>query len=339
MKYVTIKDVAKESGLSVSTVSRALNGDFSIRKETRLLITAKAEEMGYQKNPVAINLKFGHSRSIGVIVPEMKTPYAATVIDGIQEICDKEKYKVLIASSGENAEKEKRDLDMMYQFMVDGIIACQCDCRFNTDRWKETSADMPIVMYNRINPNLDVPKIIVDDETKAYLLVEHLIRSGRKRIAFIGVDPARVYNSYLRMKGYQLALSRYHLDAPSSFMVMADGMGCNDGASAVDELICLHPDAIFAFTDTLAIEAMNRLTSLGYNVPKDMAVAGFSGTPMGTITRPMLTTVEPHLFTMGEEAAKLLLNIIDNNKQENSGDYGDVTVEADLVYRQSTELE
>lgn len=337
MRYVTIKDVAKEAGFSVSTVSRALNGDTSIRKETRQLISAKAEEMGYQKNPVAMNLKFGHSRTIGVIVPEMNTPYAATVIDGIQDICDREKYKVLVTSSGENAEKERRNLEMMYQFMVDGIIACQCDCRFNTDKWKSASADMPIVMYDRINPDLEVPKIIVDDETKAYLLVEHLIRGGRRRIAFIGVESERVYNSYLRMKGYRLALSRYHLDLPASFTVMAEGMRCSDGAAVADKLLDLHPDAVFAFTDTLAIGAMNRLTSLGYDVPKDVAVAGFSGTPLGTITRPMLTTVEPHQFTMGQEAAKLLLKIIGDKQEERHGVYKDVIVQADMVYRQSTE--
>jgi LacI family transcriptional regulator len=337
MKYVTIKDVAKEAGFSVSTVSRALNGDVSIRKETRQLIKAKAEEMGYQKNPVAMNLKFGYSHTIGVIVPEMNTPYAATVIDGIQDICDREKYKVLVASSGESAEKESRNLDMMFQFMVDGIIACQCDCRFNTDRWKEASANLPIVMYDRINPDLSVPKVVVDDETKAYLLVEHLIRSGRKRIAFIGVDPSRVYNSHLRMKGYQLALSRYHLEVPASFVMMAEGMKCSDGAAAMDKLLSLQPDAVFAFTDTLAIGAMNRLTSLGYDVPKDVAVAGFSGTPLGTITRPMLTTVEPHQFAMGQEAAKLLLKIIGDRKEETEHTYDNVIVEADMVYRQSTE--
>ena len=124
MKHITIKDIAKHLIVSVSTVSRALNNDPTIRKETREKIVATAQKMGYRRNPEAMNLKSGRSKTIGVLVPEMTTPYAARVIEGIQHVCYANNYKVLIASASEDWEKERMNLDIMKQFMIDGIIVC-----------------------------------------------------------------------------------------------------------------------------------------------------------------------------------------------------------------------
>ena len=335
MKYVTIKDIARELVVSVSTVSRALNNDTSIRKETREKIQAAAKRMGYVPNPVATNLKFGRTKTIGVIVPEMSTPYAALVIDGIQDICYHNNYKVIIASSSEDADKERESLDIMMQFMIDGIIACRCDYNKNIELYQKIQEQhIPLVFYDRIPHNIEAPQVIVDDETKAFFLVEHLIRAGRKNIAFIGANFDTVYNAVLRHKGYRAALERYGIEYNPNIVIQTEGLNYSDGAAAVDKLRHEKTDAIFAFTDTLAIGAMNRLKSIGRSIPKDVAVAGFSGTNLCTIVSPQLTTVEPRKFEMGQKAAELIIKLISNPSSNKSEQ---VVIDADIIYRESTE--
>lgn len=339
MKFVTIKDIARELGLSVSTVSRALNNDTNIRKETRDRIVAAAARMGYIKSPVAMNLKFGYTKTIGVIVPEMTTPYAALVIDGIQNVCYANRYKVMIASSGEDSRKERENVQMMFQFMVDGIIACSCDGKGSAGLWQEiVGKGIPLVMYDRVSPDVHAPHVVIDDETKAFFLVEHLIRTGRRRIAFIGIDDRVVFNSHLRLQGYREALQRYRIGYDPDIVVQAPGMCYSDGAAALDQLSGKDIDAIFAFTDTLAIGAMNRLASLGLAVPDDVAVAGFSGTEISTIVRPTLTTVEPQQYAIGQKAAKLILDIIRNRDNPDYRPPERVVVDAEIIYRDSTEV-
>ncbi len=334
MKYVTIKDIAKELVVSVSTVSRALNDDPNISKETRDKIISTAHRMGYRRNPVALNLKNGNTKTIGVLVPEMTTPYAARVIEGIQNVCYAKNYKVLIASASEDWEKERMNLEVMKQFMIDGIIVCLCDYHKNTDIFQKVmDSGVPVVFYDRIPYGIKAPEVIIDDETKAFFLVEHLIRSGRKHIAYIGANSSVVYNSVLRHNGYIEAIKRYGLQYNPSIDIEAEGLSYFSGAASVDRILKEEFDAIFAFTDTLAIGAMNRLKSLGRKIPKDIAVAGFSGTELSTIVSPQLTTVEPLQFEMGQEAARLIIKHIDNDSSATE----EIVVDANIIYRDSTE--
>lgn len=334
MKHVTIKDIAKQLVVSVSTVSRALNDDPNIRKETRDLIIETAQRMGYRRNPVAMNLKNGYTKTIGVLVPEMTTPYAARVIEGIQHVCYANNYKVLIASASEDWEKERSNLEIMKQFMIDGIIACSCDYHKNTELFKEIiDSGVPIVFYDRIPYGINAPQVIIDDETKAFFLVEHLIKNGCKHIAYIGADSNMVYNTVLRHRGYRDALERHGLAYNPEIDIEADGLSYGSGAAAVDRILNLKFDAIFAFTDTLAIGAMNRLKSLGRRIPKDVAVAGFSGTEISTIVSPQLTTVEPPQFEMGRRAAELVIKHINQQDEE----IEKICVDAIITYRDSTE--
>lgn len=334
MRFVTIKDIAKELRLSIATVSRALNDDGNIRPETKALVVATAKRMGYKKNPVAINLQSRRTRTIGVIVPEMSTPYAARVIDGIQHVCYGHDYKVIITSSAEDAARERQGIDIMTQFRVDGVIACRCNDSENTDLFREfADAGVPLVFYDRVSTGIDVPYVTVDDETKSFFLVEHLIKQGRRHIAFIGIDEHVVYNSFLRYRGYRQALERYGIDFEPALLVRADGMSYSDGATAADKLLSTDVDAIFAFSDILAIGAMNRLQTMGRRIPDDIAVAGFSGTELSTIVTPQLTTVEPHLFEMGCHAAEMIFSLIDGKPISSNK----TLVDADIIYRKSTE--
>lgn len=316
MKHITIKDIAKSLCISVSTVSRALTDDKNIRKETRDMVMAEAKRLGYKRNPVAMNLKMGRSNTIGVIVPEMHTPYAAQVISGIQEILYRKNQKVVLAESDENAEQEYENLNMMEQFMVDGLIASMCSYRKNTDKYQQLAKQgMAIVFYDRIPYGMDMPQVLVDDNNDSFFMVEHLIRLGRRRIAYIQ-GPSDIYNTNPRGQGYREAMEKFKLYDPE--LIVRTGMTFKDGADAIDRLISngIDFDAVYAFTDTLAIGAMNRLQDIGKRVPDDVFVAGFSGTELSTIVSPRLTTMEPPLEEMGKKAAEMVMEKINNPEME-----------------------
>lgn len=311
MKHITIKDIAKHLALSVSTVSRALVNDKNIRKETKEKVLEAAKLLGYKPNPVATNLKYGHTNTVGVIVPEMVTPFASQVIGGIQNILYANGIKVIIAESSEDPRKERENLQMMERFMVDGIIICLCSYKDNKDEYQRLlQAEMPMVFYDRIPHGMNVSQVIVDDYMKAFFLVEHLIREGYKRIVHLQ-GPEDVYNSIERTRGYKDALAKFNIPFEAE-LLLKTGLTFKDGEDAANLLIekGVSFDAVFAFTDTLAIGAMNRLRELNKKIPEEVAVASFSGTVLSTIVYPQLTTVEPPLTQMGKVAAELILEKI-----------------------------
>ena len=317
MKHATIKDIARSLCISVSTVSRALTDDKNIRKETREMVMEEAKRLGYKRNPVAMNLKMGRTNTIGVIVPEMHTPYASQVINGIQEVLYKKNQKVMIAESDEKPERELENLKMMEQFMVDGLIVSLCSYRKNIEMYRQLEeAGMAIVFYDRIPYGMDVSQVLVEDNVDSYFMVEHLIRLGRMRIVYIQ-GPDDIYNAYQRGLGYREAMEKFRLFDPS--LIVKTGMTFKDGADAIDRLIYnkVEFDAVFAFTDTLAIGAQNRLRALGKRVPEDIFVASFSGTELSTIVSPQITTMEPPLEEMGRKAAELVMEKINNPETEN----------------------
>lgn len=318
MKHITIKDIARSLCISVSTVSRALTDDKNIRRETREAVLREAERLGYRRNPVAMNLKMGRTNTIGVIVPEMHTPYASQVIAGIQSVLYKNGQKVMIAESDENPDRERENLQMMEDFMVDGMIVSLCSWRKNADVYRRLAdSGMAIVFYDRLPHGLDgLPQVVVDDNNDSYFMTEHLIRLGRRRIAYL-YGPDDVYNTVERGRGYREAMEKFHIYDPQ--LIVKTGMTFADGAAAVDRLISdgTEFDAVYAFTDTLAIGAMNRLREHGRCVPDDVAVAGFSGTELSTIVHPQLTTVEPPLGEMGRRAAEMVLEKVNHPDMEN----------------------
>ena len=318
MKHVTIKDIARSLCISVSTVSRALTDDKNIRRETREAVLREAERLGYRRNPVAMNLKMGRTNTIGVIVPEMHTPYASQVVAGIQSILYKNNQKVMIAESDEDPNRERESLQMMEEFMVDGLIVSICSYKHNVETYRRLAKEgVAIVFYDRIPHGMDdMPQVMVDDNNDSYFMAEHLIRLGRRRIAYL-YGPDDVYNAVERGRGYREAMEKFQIYDPR--LIVKTGMTFADGAAAVDSLVRqgIEFDAVYAFTDTLAIGAMNRLREKGRCIPEDVAVAGFSGTELSTIVFPQLTTVEPPLTEMGQRAAELVLEKVRNPEAEN----------------------
>ncbi len=334
MKRTTIKDIAEHLALSVSTVSRALTDDKNIRRETKEAVLEAARQLGYKPNPVALNLKSGRTNTVGVIVPEMITPYAAKVIEGIQGVLNEQGIKVIIAESSEKWERERDNIATMERFMVDGIIICPCDYLNNHSEYARLLKDgMPVVFFDRIPHGIEASQVTVDDYIKAFFLMEHLIRSGRNKIAHLKGSES-VYNSQLRAKAYRDALNKFDITLCEEDYIIDCGLNFESGAQGVDLLIerGVEFDAIFAFTDTLAIGAVNRLKERGIEIPSQVAIASFSGTVLSTIVSPSLTTVEPPLKQMGKECALLILEKILNPHCPNRS----VVLDAEIILRDST---
>lgn len=336
MRRITIKDLSKHLSLSTSTISRALVNDKNIHPETKRRVLEAAEKLGYKPNLAALNLKYGQSKSIGFIVPEMVTPFSTAILRGIQKMLNPQGYRILMMQSDEDPILERQHLLFLEAFNVDAIIINLCHETYNQDVYQQIlDRGTPLIFFDRIpSASLDVSKVIVDDHVKASLMVEHLVEIGRKRIVHI-MGPSSIRNAIERAVGYQRILTKHQLYDPA-LTIKTTGIGFEDGRNAVQQLMNkkVEFDAIFAFTDTLAIGAMNYLLENKVKIPDEIAIASFSGTELSTIVYPPLTTVEQPLVEMGEAAAELTLEKIRDKATKNRT----VVLTPKLVYRGSTEM-
>lgn len=336
MRNITIKDIARELRISISTVSRALAGEKNVKASTREMVQETAKRMGYRPNPTATAMKSGHSNTIGVVVPEMLTPFAGKFIHGIQDFLYPHGIKVIVANSEESPERELANVEMMHNFMVDGIIISICSWQRNIEYYRKLMDEgQNIVFIDRIPQGIDAPMVVVDNYEKAYELVNHMVKSGRRRIAFIGSETGGdvdVYNSVIREQGYKDALKDNGMEYDEDLVVKAEKLRFENGKNAAEKLLDKDIDGVFAFTDTLALGAINKFQEKGLRVPEDIAVAGYSGTELALVPHPHLTTVEPPLRQMGEAAAELLLNNIRNKEKSNST----IVLEGKILLREST---
>ncbi|CAA7387426.1 LacI family DNA-binding transcriptional regulator [Chryseobacterium fistulae] len=334
MKRITIKDLSKSLSLSTSTISRALLNDKNINSETQKRVLNEAQKLGYKPNSTALNLKYGKSKNIGLVVPEMVTPFSSKILQGIQEVMEPLGYKVIITQSNESPLVERKNLELLEDFNVDGIIINACHETYNEKIYRKIiEKGTALVFFDRIpSKSLDVPKVILDDHIKASLVVEHLINTGKKRIAYI-MGPSTIRNVIERARGYQRILEKHGIFDPD-LIVQTEGMMFEDGAKAVQQLIVknIKFDSIFAFSDTLAIGAMNYLLQHNIKIPQQVSVASFSGTELSTIVHPQLTSVQQPLIKMGETAARLILKKI----KEISSPNETIVMDAELIYRAST---
>ena len=333
MKYITIKDIAKELGVSKSTVSRALSGDKNVSKETREKVISLAKLMGYKRNEIAANLRQQHSNTVGIIVPEMSTPFFMYVIISAQKVLNEHGFKVIITQSHENIQAERYNLKLMENYRVDGIIMSICDGEENLKEYfRMQEKGIPIVFFDRVPAKLYAPKIIVNDYVKSMFMMEHLIRSGRKRILHLA-GPQRIPNTEERKRAYKDSLTKFKI--PFDPELLLDGENeRSEGERLIKNFLTkdIAFDAIFSFGETLAIGALNYMLSQGIKVPEDVAVCGFSGTYLSTIVTPQLTAIQQPFDVMGRVAEAKIIEILNEPEQP----FETITLDAEIVIRQST---
>lgn len=313
MKHVTIKDVAKKLNCSVSTISRAFNDKYDIRKETRDHILETAKEMGYSPNPIAKSLLKQCSNQIGVVIPEFINAFFPEVIIGIQEVLIKKGYQVLIMQSNESHITELENVKTLENNMVDGMIISLSLGTKNVDYYKDLiNRGFPLVLFNRVSNELETSKVLFDDYKWAFFATEHLIYQGYVKIVHFS-GPSGLVISQNRKNGFFDALRKHKMPFDES-SIIETGFMISDGEREMEKLINKNiiPEAIFAVNDPTAIGAMKTLKKHGYKVPHDVALVGFTETKLAELIDPPLTSVAQPTHEIGKTAAHLLLEQIES---------------------------
>lgn len=316
----TINDIARELGISKSTVSRALAGNDDVKAETREAVRAMAEKMNYIPNHMAQNLTKRRTRVIGVVVPEFINSFFSRIIIQIQKVFESEGYRVLITQCNDSWEVERRNLELLEENMVEGILLSVTEKGKNKELYKTLiDRGIPIIFFNRDEKGIDTSRVIIDDYKWSFFAAEHLIYTRRamgcanpRILHFQG--PANIDLSKRRYRGYVDAMEKHRIEVSNNSILSTEVITRDEGFRIMSSYLEENPapDGIFCFNDQLAIGAMRALKHYGIKIPETTSVIGFSESQSALITVPALSSVAQPLEQMGVTASRLLLEKIDS---------------------------
>jgi len=339
MNPITLKDIAFELNISVTTVSKALKGYPDVSKTTRKAVIDLAKKLNFSPNSVAVNLRAQQTKTIGVIIPTIVHQFFSKIIDGIIEEAEKQGYLVITLQSNENLKLETKQLNLLMQKRVDGILLSLSN---ETQHCEHLNVilqnDIPIVLFDKISKVINCSKVKIDDKKAAYDAVTFLIQKGYKRIAHFrgSLNPQ---NSIDRFIGYKKALIDNGIPFdPSLVFLCNNNDDFNDGYANAQKLINekTNVDAIFAITDLIAVGIIKCLNENKVKIPEEIAVFGFSDWFMSSVITPTLSSVKQPGFEMGRKATEILLEEIKNTNNNKEYSFQDIVLPTSLVIRNST---
>jgi len=334
---ITIKDLARKLGYSISTISRALNESNEINKETRRTILEEAESMGYQKNLTAISLVKKQSFNIGIIVPELKSDFYSNLIGGANEILRSKGYRIYIMQSEESYDTEVTNINALIESRVDGIIASST---FKTKDFshfnKAIQKNIPVVFFSRINNELKCPKIAVDNYMGACLATEHLIKKGYQKIGYLG-GGKDFHIGNIRYQGFIDTLIKHNINCRDEFVLKDDRL-THDSRELIHQYLMSksRPDALFTMTDTIGLEVISAAKNIGIDIPNDLGIIGFSDHIVSGYISPSLSSIKQPMNEIGMEAAKILMKLIDHTDEDKTEFDHTSLLKPDLIEREST---
>lgn len=313
---VTIKDIAKKTGYSVSTVSIAINKKpFRLPEQTRKDILTAAKEMGYISNQTAVNLRTKHTKTIGLIIPDIRNDFYASFAKGAEEFCSQKNCSLIISNTNNSQQKELNYINLLYQQNVAGIIMARS---LHYDQ-------APLDNFKRL-ADLNIPHVLLDfsgssksnvvtddQEMGGYLVGKYLIRLGHKQVACITGD-LELEGAKSRLLGFKRAFKEAGLPLSPSLVYKSD-YTFDTTLKTVQQMEMERFTAVFAFNDLMALAFINHAKRLGYNIPKDYSVIGYDNTNISRIMYPTLTTVDQSVMEMGETAANIIINHRQNSKR------------------------
>ncbi|MEO6546618.1 MAG: LacI family DNA-binding transcriptional regulator [Ferruginibacter sp.] len=336
-KDITIYDIAKHLNISAATVSRGLQNNPAINKNTRKKITDAALELGYRSNTFASSLRSKKTHTFGVIVPRLNSYFVAAVLAGMEDVANREGYNLIISQSLENAAKEIANAHTMLNKRVDGLLVSLAFDSENIDHFMPFfSKNIPVVFFDRTYPHSESTSVVIDNYKAAYELTKHLLQQGCSRIMHLAGNMMR--NVYAeRMRGYRQALED-HGGCFDDKLVYISQLTDAAGTAAAELILAMpeniRPDAVFSSNDLAAAHCMIRLKSAGIKIPGDIAFAGFNNDPISKVVEPNLTTVNYSGYDMGESAVMSLinhLNGVSSTKLTNT-----IVMRSDLIIRASS---
>ena len=340
MKATTLKQIAKELNLSVGTISKALKDYPDISKKTKKLVQDLAKKLNYIPNSNAVNLRTHHTKSIGVIIPSLVHYFFSTVVDGILKEAEKQGYLVILMQSGESFELEKKQIDLLIMKGVDGVLISLSNETNNFSHLKKINDyNIPLLLFDKISRVFNCSKVRIDDTKAAYDAVTYLINKGYKKIAHFrgGLNPQ---NSIDRCLGYRKALLDNNITYDSSLVyICKNSSDFEDGYNTAEKLLDEHSDsvdAIFAVTDVIAIGALKYFSDHKIEVPKNVAVMGFSNWSMSSLITPTLSSVAQPGFEMGRKSTEILIEEIKNHNSNKPYSFQNIVLPTSLVIRNST---
>lgn len=336
-RKVTLKQIAKELDVSISTVSKSLKDNPEISIETRQKVQAFAKMYNYKPNNIALSLKNKKTKTIAVIIPEIVHHFFATVISGIEQVANEYGYNVIVCLSDESFDKEVINMEMLANGSIDGfILSLSKETLLKRDFHhieEVINQGMPVVMFDRVTNDILCDKVIIDDTQAAYEAVNNLIQSGRKRIALLTtVDYVSV--GKLRTEGYVKALQHNDMIVDENIILKIEDIDQCD--HSIETLFAQQKfDAIFAVNELFAVTAIKCAKALSINIPKELSVIGFTDGIISKYSSPTITTVSQNGVKMGGKAAQML---IEKLELDDDADHFFKTeiIETHLVEREST---
>lgn len=333
----TMKDIAEHFGVSIATVSRALNGSNRVNKEKRRKICEYAHANNFYPNDIAKSLRNSLRmpvKVIGVIVPEFAHYYFSTILNGIEATASKHDYRIIATTSRESYEREVQLCQMFEAHQVCGVIVSQAKETTHYEHFQSLiDRGIPLVFYDRICTGIDASLVVVDDYQGAFSAVTHLADTGCKRIAYYGMRGNTVLGSN-RFNGYRDALLKAGLQPNPSLVFVCDNRA--DAEKITPDILNRddRPDAFFCVNDDTAIGVLYIAKHMGFNIPNDISVCGFTNGERAIACDPQLTTVEQRGSKVGEEAVTILLNKVEGKSPKEKIEKK--VVRTRLIVRQST---
>jgi len=333
---ITLKDIAKELDVSISTVSKALKNSEEISRDTKEKVQAFAKLYNYKPNNIAISLKNKRTKNIGVIIPDIVHHFFTTVIRGIEKFANTKGYNVIVCLSDESFDKEVINMEMLANGSIDGfIMSLSSDTQLKKDynHLKEvTEQGIPLVLFDRITNEVDCDKIVIDDQQGAYLATKKLIAQGRTKIALITTQDY-LSVSKARTEGYLKAIADSAIELDENWILKMPSMGMDEGIFT-KFLDNADIDAVLCVNEIFAISAMRYLKQKGKSIPEDVAFIGFTDGLLSKYANPSLTAIAQHGDEMGRMAADMLIEKIENEQEEET--YITKIIEPTLIERDST---
>ncbi len=323
---ITLKKIAEELNVSISTVSKALKNSNEIGVETRERIQAFAKFYKYRPNNIALSLKHRKTKTIGVIIPEVVHYFFAQVIDGVEKVASENGYNVIVALSNESHEKEVINMETLADSLIDGFILSLSKGTMQSQDFHHIdevmSQGMPVVLFDRISDQIECDKVVVDDIQGAYQAVNHLIGKGRKNILLLTTQDY-INVGRLRTQGYIKAIQDSALVLDNELIIkVVDTHNSNAALPAleaqIEKTISKYPqiDAIFTVNEIYAAAALRVLRQARIQVPDKIAVTCFTDGLISKFSTPTLTTVSQHSEEIGKKAAKILIDRLSSDDNE-----------------------
>ncbi|MBR6963626.1 MAG: LacI family DNA-binding transcriptional regulator [Prevotella sp.] len=315
-RRTSLKDLAEQLGVSIATVSRALRNSHEVGEEMKQKVQDLAKRLNYRPNPFAQSLRSEAPRMIGVVVPNLVTHYYAAVLSGIEDYATTNGYSVISSNSHENHEDEERAIDNFISLHVEGIVACLAQDTVDYSHFIEINEmGIPLVFFARTCLPEMFSSVVANGDEAAQQATDHLIRTGSRRIAFLG-GPNHLDMVRRRKHGYLEALREHKLPIDRS-LVVCDKIDYDVAREAAITLLQRddRPDAILAFNDIITYAAFDAIKSLGLRIPEDVAIIGFTDGDTSAFVTPKLSAIMDQAHTTGMKACELLLKNINGDKK------------------------